>query len=450
MLSSDAGVILRLTALNLIMSQTTMNQAIKPLEAGIRGFYTPPGDKSISHRAIMIASLAKGISRINNFLNADDCLNTVQAMQALGVPIRVGKNDVEVRGVGLTGLKPADKEIYCGNSGTTMRLLLGILAGQLFETVLTGDASLSRRPMKRVTQPLQDMGAEISGTDGDNYAPLRIRGGKLQGIYFDNKLSSAQVKSALMFAGLYAQGDTTIHEALLSRDHTEHLFQLFKAEFERTEDSVIVRPTKKLVGLDFRIPSDPSAAAFFIVAAIHSEDSFLTVKDTCLNPTRTGFLEVLKRMGAKIEVKVTESDFEPTGEIKCFTGFLKGTTISGRMIPRLIDELPILMVAAAMASGDTTIRGAQELRVKETDRIKAMCDNLKALGVQVTEKEDGCIIHGKSFIRGGKAKSYGDHRTAMSMAIAGLLSQEGVEIEDVDCVSTSYPGFFEDLAALSS
>ena len=427
-----------------------MNQFIKPLETGIRGFYTPPGDKSISHRAVMIASIAKGISRVTNFLSADDCLNTVQAMQALGVPIRVGKNDVEVRGVGLTGLKPADKDIYCGNSGTTMRLLMGILAGQPFETVLTGDSSLSKRPMKRVTKPLQDMGAEITGPQDADFPPLKIKGGQLQGIYFDNKLSSAQVKSALMFAGLYAKGETVIHEAVLSRDHTEHLFQLFKAEFERTEDSVIVRPTKKLVGLDFRVPSDPSSAAFFIVAAIHSEDSFLTVKDTCLNPTRTGFLEVLKRMGAKIEVKVNESDFEPTGDIKCFTSFLRGTTISGRMIPRLVDELPILMVAAAMASGETVIRGAQELRIKETDRIKAMCDNLKALGVQITEKEDGCIIHGKAFIRGGKAKSFGDHRTAMSMAIAGLLSQEGVEIEDVDCVSTSYPGFFEDLTALSA
>ncbi|MBI4970298.1 MAG: 3-phosphoshikimate 1-carboxyvinyltransferase [Candidatus Omnitrophica bacterium] len=427
-----------------------MNQLIKPLEAGIRGVYTPPGDKSISHRAAMIAALAKGISRVTNFLMAEDCLNTVQVLQALGVPIRVGKNDIEVRGVGLTGLKPSEKELYCGNSGTTLRLMAGILAGQPFESILTGDASLSKRPMKRITDPLRDMGAEISGPDNGNYPPLHIKGGKLQGIYVDNKLSSAQVKSALMLAGLYAQGETVIRESVPSRDHTENLFKFFQADFERTEDSVIVRPSKKLVGLDFRIPSDPSSAAFFVVAAIHSEDSFLTVKDTCLNPTRTGFLEVLKRMGAKIEVKVNESDFEPVGEIKCFTSFLRGTTISGRMIPRLIDELPILMVAAAMASGETVSRGAQELRVKETDRIKAMCDNLKALGVQVTEKEDGCIIHGKAFIRGGKVKSYGDHRTAMSMAVAGLLSQEGVEIEDVDCVATSYPGFFEDLAALSA
>lgn len=427
-----------------------MNQVIKPLEAGIRGVYTPPGDKSISHRTAMVASLAKGISRVTNFLMAEDCLNTVQVLQALGVPIRVGKNDIEVRGVGLNGFKQPEKELYCGNSGTTMRLMSGILAGQPFESVLTGDESLTKRPMKRVTDPLREMGAEISGPDNGNFPPLRIKGGKLQGIYFDNKLSSAQVKSALMFAGLFASGETVIRESLLSRDHTENLFKYFQADFERTEDSVIVRPSRKLVGLDFRIPSDPSSAAFFIVAAIHSEDSYLTVKDTCLNPTRTGFLEVLKRMGAKIDVKVNESDFEPVGEIKCYTGFLRGTTISGRMIPRLIDELPILMVAAAMASGETIIRGAAELRVKETDRIKAMCDNLKALGVQITEKEDGCVIHGKAFIRGGKVKSYGDHRVAMSMAIAGLLSQEGVEIEDVDCVATSYPGFFEDLAALSA
>lgn len=426
------------------------SQTVQPLQAGIRGVYTPPGDKSISHRAAMIASLAKGVSRISNFLNAEDCVHTVEALQALGVPIRLGKKEIEVRGVGVSGLKPAGKEIYLGNSGTSMRLLAGVLAGQLFETTLTGDESLSSRPMKRVTDPLREMGAEITGREDANFAPLKIKGGKLQGIYFDNKLSSAQVKSALMFAGLYAEGETAIYEKILSRDHTERLFQLFRADFERKENSVVVRPTKKLVGLDFRIPSDPSSAAFFIVAALHSEDSFLTVKDTCLNPTRTGFLEVLKRMGAKIEVKVNESDFEPTGDIKCFTSFLRGTTISGRMIPRVIDELPILMVAAAMASGDTTISGAHELRVKETDRIKAMVENLTELGVQVTEKEDGCIIHGRSFIRGGRAKSYGDHRTAMSMAIAGLLSQDGVEIEDVDCVSTSYGGFFDDLAALSA
>ncbi len=432
------------------MSQTATKQFVKPLEAGIRGVYIPPGDKSISHRAVMIASLAKGISRITNFLTADDCLNTVQAMQALGVSIQTGKNDIVVRGAGLSGLKAPEKEIYCGNSGTTMRLLSGILAGQPFETTLTGDESLSRRPMKRVTEPLREMGAEISGPDHGNFPPVKIKGGKLKGIYFDNKLSSAQVKSALMFAGLYAEGETVIHEDVLSRDHTERLFELFKADFEKDDKNVIVRPTKKLAGLDFRVPSDPSSAAFFIVAAIHSEDSFLTIKDVCLNPTRTGFLEVLKRMGAKIEVKVGESDYEPIGDLKCFTSFLRGTTISGKMIPRVIDELPILMVAAAMASGETVIRGAQELRVKETDRIKAMSDNLKALGVQVTEHEDGCTIHGKAFIRGGKAKSYGDHRTAMSMAIAGLLSQEGVEIEDIDCVSTSYPGFFEDLAALSA
>lgn len=426
------------------------NQTVQPLQTGIRGTYTPPGDKSISHRAVMLAALAKGISRVSNFLSADDCLRTVQAFQSLGVPVKLGKSEVEVRGVGLTGLKPSDKELYLGNSGTTMRLLPGILAGQPFETVLTGDESLSKRPMKRVTEPLREMGAEISGPEDANYPPLKIRGGKLRGIHFENKLSSAQVKSALMLAGLYAEGETVIREPVLSRDHTERLFQLFRADFERTEDSVIVRPTKKLIGLDFRIPSDLSSAAFFIVAAIHSEDSFLTVKDTGLNPTRTGFLEVLKRMGARIDVKVMDSDFEPIGDIKCYTSFLKGTMISGRMIPRLIDELPILMVAAAMASGETEIRGARELRVKETDRIKAMCDNLKALGVQVTEKEDGCVIHGKAFIRGGKVKSYGDHRTAMSMAIAGLLSQDGVEIEDVDCVSTSFPGFFDDLAALSA
>ncbi len=425
-----------------------MNQTIKPLQAGIRGVYTPPGDKSISHRAAMIASLSKGVSRISNFLTAEDCLHTVQGLQALGVHIRVGKNEVEVRGVGLQGLNPPEKEIYLGNSGTSMRLLAGILAGQPFETVLTGDASLTKRPMKRVTQPLQEMGAEISGPDDANFPPLKIKGGKLHGIFFDNKLSSAQVKSALMFAGLYAEGETVIREKILSRDHTEKIFKLFRADFEQSEDSVIVRPTKKLIGLDFRIPSDPSSAAFFIVAAIHSDDSFLTVKDTCLNPTRTGFLEVLKRMGAKIELKVNESDYEPTGEIKCFTSFLRGTTITGKMIPRLIDELPILMVAAAMASGETVIRGAQELRVKETDRIKAMCENLRILGVEVTENEDGCVIHGRAFIRGGKVKSYGDHRTAMSMAVAGLLSQDGVEIEDVDCVATSYPGFFDDLAAV--
>jgi len=434
------------------MAENVANsKMIKPLESGIRGVYMPPPDKSITHRAIMAASIARGISRISNVLEADDCMHTISALQALGVPIKVENDEVEVRGVGFDGLQKPDKPIYVGNSGTTMRILAGILATQPFETVLTGDESLSQRPMKRIIEPLRKMGADIVGSEDGTRPPLTIKGGNLKGIEFNNELSSAQVKSALMFAALKAKGSTTITEAIESRNHTENLFDLFRADFEQGRNSVKINPTQKLSGLDFSVPNDISSAAFFIVGAIHSEDSFLTVKNVGLNPTRTGFLEVLKKMKAKIEVRLVDSgSYETVGDIKCFTSFLQGTTISGRMIPRLIDEIPILMVAAAMAQGETIIKDAKELRVKETDRIKAMCDNLKALGVQVTEKEDGCIIHGRSFIQGGKVKSYGDHRTAMSMAIAGLLSQDGVEIEDIDCVSTSYPGFFEDLEAISS
>ncbi len=428
---------------------TATSKFIEPIETGIRGVFTPPGDKSISHRALIVSALAKGFSHFTNFLEAEDCMCTVKALQALGVPIKVGVNEVEVRGVGLDGFQQPSEEIYVGNSGTTMRLLSGLLAAQPLEVTLSGDESLNSRPMRRIVEPLTEMGASFEGPDGASHGPLTIKGGPLKGIEFKNELSSAQVKSALMLAALSAKGDTTIVEPIESRDHTEKLFELFRADFELGRKSVTVHPTSKLIGLDFSIPSDISSAAFFIVAALLSEDSYLTVRRVGLNPTRTGFLEVLKNMGAKIDVRLVESNYEPMGDIKCFSSSLKGTTITGRMIPRLIDELPILMVAAAMASGETVIKGAEELRNKETDRIKSMCDNLKAMGVEVTEKEDGCIIHGRAFIRGGKVKSYGDHRTAMSMAIAGFLSQDGVEIEDIDCVATSYPGFFEDLEAMS-
>lgn len=419
----------------------------------ISGIYTPPGDKSISHRAVMFASIAAGKSSFTHFLEADDCLRTMQAFRNMGVGIEHSEGGaISVHGVGLHGLKAPATEIYLGNSGTSMRLLLGILAHQPFEVILTGDESLSKRPMQRVTRPLRKMGAQINGRDDANFAPLVIRGGKLRAIEHVNDPASAQVKSAILLAGLGAEGTTSVRECLASRDHTERMLQMMGASISRKAHLVQIQNTKELRPIQYQIPGDISSAAFFMVAAAILPGSLLTVQNVGLNETRIGILEILKQMGADIEWNLNSKlELEPQGEVVIRGSKLNAVTIGKEMIPSLIDELPILMIACAAAEGISVIQDARELRVKETDRIQSMVSGLKAIGVRAEEKEDGCVIEGLSgkHFNGGTVQSLGDHRTAMSFAIAGMRSKQPVLIEGIECVETSYPAFFEDLAKLS-
>lgn len=416
----------------------------------LEGTYTPPGDKSISHRAVMFGALAEGVSRFENFLQADDCLRTIQAFEAMGISVSLDSRSkvLEVQGKGLRGLKAPSLPLDLGNSGTSLRLLLGILAGQRFEAELKGDESLSSRPMGRVTRPLKQMGAQIRGRDNANFAPLKIRGGRLVGIDFENTLSSAQVKSALLFAGLYAEGKTRVLEKIPSRDHTERFLKAAGAPFRGEGGWLCVEKAARLKPLQAKLPGDFSSAAFFITGAALREGFEIQVENVGLNPTRTGLLGILKRMGAEIEEKIEAPEPEPVGEIRVKGKRLHGVRVAPAEIPSLIDELPILMVACALAEGETLISGASELRVKETDRIHSMAEGLNALGGRVKELPDGCILEGVKTFKGGRVKSYGDHRTAMALAVASLASEREVVIEGTGPTATSYPQFFLDFSIL--
>lgn len=368
----------------------------------------------------------------------------------MGVSIEhaAGSRKVRIEGDGIHGLKAPARELYLGNSGTSIRLLLGILAGQRFEAVLSGDPSLSSRPMRRVTDPLKKMGARIEGKDNANFAPLTVRGGELRGIEFDNKLSSAQVKSALLFAGLYAEGPTIIHERVPSRDHTERFLGAAGAFFKKEGTCLTVEKSDRLRPFQTKIPGDISSAAFFIAGAAMTPGSEVIIRDVGLNPTRTGILTVLSRMGADIEFHVTQEVPEPLGEIHIRGKQLRGTGIEHAEIPLLIDELPVLMVVMSLADGESLVSGAAELRVKETDRIRSMAQNLKAIGASVKELSDGCLIKGVGCLRGGKTESFADHRTAMSMAVASLRTKGSILINGTECIATSYPGFESDFKTL--
>ena len=391
----------------------------------LQGKYEPPGDKSISHRAVMFGALSQGRSRFVNFLEAEDILRTVQAFQSMGVSIALDSSSrtIEIEGKGLAGLQAPPGILDLGNSGTTLRLLLGILAGQRFEAVLTGDESLCSRPMRRVTRPLKQMGAQIKGKDDANFAPITIHGGRLKGIDFENTLASAQVKSAILLAGLYAEGKTRVREKILSRDHTERFLKAVGAPFQMEGEWLCVEKAKELNSLEASLPGDFSSAAFFITAAAMQEGFELEVKNVGLNPTRTGLLRILKRMGASIEEKIKEERLEPVGEIRVKGRRLRGIRVASDEIPSVIDELPVLMVACSLAEGESLISGASELRVKETDRIHSMVAGLNALGGRVKELPDGCVIEGVEAFQGGRVTSFGDHRTAMALAVASLASR---------------------------
>lgn len=404
---------------------------------------TVPGDKSISHRSVILGALTNGVCVLRGFLPSDDCLRTVQAMRTLGIKIEHPEPDMlVVHGKKRLLTAPAG-EIDCGNSATTMRLLAGLLAGQSFDSVLVGGATLSARPMDRVILPLRKMGANIVAQGPNETAPVKIHGVKLRGIRHDLPIPSAQVKSALLLAGLFAKGKTTVREPFASRNHTELMLNYFLVRTVREEDDAIsIFSDQVPESRDFRIPGDISSAAFWLVAAAAQPGGHLLVRDVGLNDTRTAVLGVLVRMGAQVREAVDDVDqMEPSGTVEVTGAPLKGTVIQGKEIPQLIDELPILAVAGALASGTTIIRQAQELRVKETDRIAAIAHNLRAMGVEVIEQQDGLEIHGRGELKGARVASFGDHRIAMAFAIAGMFADGETVVQDVECVRESYPGF---------
>ena len=427
------------------MSQLLSAPATRPL----RGTVTVPGDKSITHRAFILGALAQGLTRITGYSQGEDCLNTLGAIRELGIDVREIPEGLEVNGRGLWGLTEPSNVLDCGNSGTGLRLLAGVLAGQEFFSVLTGDASLRSRPMARVVKPLHQMGASITGRRGSKLAPLAIDGQVLQPVTYESPVASAQIKSCVLLAGLFAEGTTTVNEPLKSRDHTERMLQYLGAPLRVEGCTVHVEGRQAFEGKPLAVPGDISAAAFFLVAASIVPDSEVLLTGIGLNPERTGILDVLILMGADIAIlNKREESGEPVGDLRVRATRLNGTTIGPELIPKTIDELPIICVAAALAEGETRITGAQELRVKETDRIHAMAVELAKIGVVVEEQLDGLVIQGGTSFGGALCQSYGDHRVVMSLAIAGLVAKEPIVIEDVDCVETSFPGFHSKLLDL--
>ena len=418
----------------------------------LRGELVIPGDKSISHRSIILSSLANGRSRVRGFLESQDCLRTLTAFRNMGVEIeKVSQGEYLINGVGLRGLKEPERVIDCGNSGTSMRLLTGLLTAQDFYSVLSGDDSLRSRPMGRIIKPLSKMGARIWARNLE-YAPLSIQGQPLSGIDYQLPIASAQVKSSILLAGLYTDQEVRIVEPALSRDHTERMLKGFGIELTKEGNLIILDKGDKgeLHSQDIQVPGDISSAAFFITAGLITDDSEILLKDVGINPTRSGFIQVVKEMGGQIElINQREASGEPIADLLVKSSKLQGVEISGDIIPKLIDEIPIIAVLASQAKGETVIKDAAELRVKETDRIMATATELSKLGVEIEELEDGMVINGKAPITGGiKVKSYGDHRIAMALAIAGLVADETVTILNSDVINTSFPQFESLLSSL--
>ncbi len=411
--------------------------------SGLRGTVTVPGDKSISHRAVMLGALADGDTHISGFLMGEDCLSTIDCFRKMGVQIDVRDGGVTVHGVGLHGLRAPEGPLYTGNSGTTTRLLSGILAAQPFPVSMTGDASIEQRPMGRIITPLREMGADIRGRDG-KYCPLHIAPAALHGVRYEMPVASAQLKSAILLAGLYADGVTEVVEPAPSRDHTERMLRAMGVQVEQDGCRVAVHAPLALRACSIEVPGDISSAAFFLAAGAIVPGSELTVKNVGINPTRDGVLEVLRAMGADITCTNVRDAAEPVADLTVRASALHGTEIGGPLIPRLIDELPVLAVAAAFAEGETVIRDAQELKVKESNRIAAMVAELTRAGVDCTETADGMVIRGGR-PRGAAFETYRDHRIAMSMAVLALGAAGESEILDPGVVSISYPGFFDTL-----
>lgn len=417
-------------------------------QTGLRGVVHVPGDKSISHRAVMFGALARGTTSVTHFLEGADCLSTISCFQKMGIEIEKQNDKVLIHGKGLRGLNSPREILDAGNSGTTTRLIAGILAGQKFISELDGDASLRSRPMKRIMDPLNAMGADIRCRGENNCIPLRIVGHPLTAIHYTSPVASAQVKSCVLLAGMYADGVTSVTEPFLSRNHTEIMLRSFGADIRSEGTTVSIRPEPDLLAQDITVPGDISSAAFFIAAGLLTQDSEILLKNVGINPTRAGILKVCQDMGADITLLNADYSGEPAADILVRTSSLKGTVIQGADIPTLIDELPVIAVMAAFAGGTTVIRDAAELRVKESDRIAVMTDNLRRMGADVEETEDGMIIHGGRPLHGAVIDPRLDHRVAMSFAVVGTVCEGTMDILDGDCVRISYPDFYKDLYSL--
>lgn len=419
-------------------------------QTNLKGTLTVPGDKSISHRAVMFGSLARGTTRISHFLEGADCLSTISCFRKMGIEIDRNKDEILVHGRGLHGLTAPTEILDVGNSGTTTRLISGILAGQTFTSELDGDDSIRTRPMKRIMTPLTSMGADITSRLDNGCAPLIIHGRPLHAAHYDSPVASAQVKSCVLLAGMYADGITSVTEPFLSRNHTEIMLNYFGAEITSEGTTASIRPEPVLEGRDIQVPGDISSAAYFIAAGLLTPGSEILLKNVGINPTRAGILKVCMDMGADITLLNESTEGEPTADLLIRTSSLKGTTIEGSIIPTLIDEIPMIAVMAAFAEGTTIIRDAQELKVKESDRIAVMVDNLRRMGADIEGTDDGMIIHGGRPLHGAVIDSHLDHRIAMSFAVAGTICDGTVEILNGECVNISYPEFYHDLYSLDS
>lgn len=418
---------------------------------GLSGEITVPGDKSISHRSIMLGALAKGTTEVYGFLQGADCLSSIDCFRKMGVIIENTGNDgiVIIQGRGLRGLVSPSETLDVGNSGTTTRLMSGILAAQTFTSRVNGDASIQKRPMGRIMTPLSMMGADITSENNNGCAPLIIHGKKLKGINYQSPVASAQVKSAVLFAGLYADGETSVTEPAVSRNHTELMFKEFGVDIETEGKTVTVKPATELYARQVYVPGDISSAAYFIVAGLITPNSCITIKNVGINPTRDGIIRVCQMMGADIEVSEHEGRTEePTADITVRTSTLKGCTIGGEIIPTLIDELPVIAILACFADGTTIIKDAEELKVKESNRIDVVVNNLRAMGADVQATDDGMIINGGKELHGAVIDSRLDHRIAMSFAVAAMNSDGETEILGSECVDISYPAFYRDMERL--
>lgn len=415
----------------------------------LKGEITVPGDKSISHRAVMFGSLSNGLTEVTNFLQGADCLSTIDCFRKLGIEIENTPDKILVHGKGLHGLKESSSILDTGNSGTTTRLISGILAGQKFTTTLTGDASIQKRPMWRIMEPLSLMGASIVSKYSNDCAPLIITGSPLKGIHYTSKVASAQVKSAILLAGLYAEGTTSVTEPALSRNHSEIMLSGFGATVKSEGTTATIWPSPDLTGQKVNVPGDISSAAYFLAAGLLIPGSEVLVKNVGINPTRDGIIKVIKAMGGKLEIlNEHTSAGEPVADLLVSYSSLKGTVIGGDIIPTLIDELPMIAVMAAYAEGTTIIKDAAELKVKESNRIDTVVTALKAMGCNITATDDGMIIHGGNPLHGAEIDSYADHRIAMSFAVAALSAEGTTKIKGSECVNISYPTFYQDLFSL--
>ncbi|MGN0330529.1 MAG: 3-phosphoshikimate 1-carboxyvinyltransferase [Kineothrix sp.] len=414
----------------------------------LRGEITVPGDKSISHRAVMFGALSRGRTEVRNFLQGADCLSTIGCFRELGIEIENREDVITIHGRGLDGLSAPSRILDAGNSGTTTRLISGILAAQPFETILTGDASIRKRPMRRIIEPLAMMGADIESMDGNGCAPLKIHGTSLKGIHYLSRVASAQVKSAVLLAGLYAEGETSVTEPVLSRNHSEIMLETFGARIRAEGNTVTISPRPCLEGRKIIVPGDISSAAYFIAAGLLVPGSDILIRNVGINPTRDGILRAARAMGGKITLLNEKHEGEPTADIHVVYSPLRGTVIEGDIIPALIDELPVIAVMAAAAEGTTIIRDAAELKVKESDRIQVVTENLSAMGCDITATDDGMVINGGSPLKGASILSHSDHRIAMSFAIASLIAEGETVIRGRECVTISYPDFYSDLASL--